>query len=128
MAFELTQDEDEVEEELEQSDALLALGLRLAHSWTTRLRSSATIAGTISWRSPITGAAAVAAQVLSRGTRFAPHARPAFVNGAPGAIVGPPGRPFAVVGFTVARGRIVAIDLIIDPDKLRGLALLNDKS
>ncbi len=73
-------------------------------------------------RPPITGAAAVAAQVLSRGTRFAPHARPALVNGAAGAIVGPERRPFAVVGFTVARGRIVAIDLIIDPEKLRGLA------
>ena len=29
---------------------------------------------------------------------------------------------FAVVGFTLAHGRIVAIDLITDPDKLRGLA------
>lgn len=38
-------------------------------------------------------------------------------------IVGPGHKPFAIVGFTVARGRIVAIDLIIDPDKLRGLAV-----
>ena len=29
----------------------------------------------------------------------------------------------AVVGFTPAHGRIVAIDLIADPQKLRGLAL-----
>jgi RNA polymerase sigma factor (sigma-70 family) len=74
-------------------------------------------------RPPITGAAAVARQVLSRGSRLAPQARPALVNGAAGVIVGPQGRPLAVVGFTVARGRIVAIDLITDREKLRGLAL-----
>ncbi len=74
-------------------------------------------------RPPVTGAAAVARQVLARGSRLAPQARPALVNGAAGLIVGPQRRPFAVVGFTVARGRIVAIDLIIDPDKLRGLAV-----
>ncbi len=73
-------------------------------------------------RPPVTGAAAVARQVLSRGSRFAPLARPAVVNGAAGLVVGPGRRPFAVVGFTVARGRVVAIDLITDPDKLRGLA------
>jgi RNA polymerase sigma-70 factor (ECF subfamily) len=73
-------------------------------------------------RPPVAGAAAVARQILARGTRFAPLARPALVNGAAGAIVGPERSPFAVVGFTVARGRIVAIDLILDPDKLRGLA------
>jgi RNA polymerase sigma-70 factor (ECF subfamily) len=74
-------------------------------------------------RPPITGAAAVAKQVLSRGSRFAPQARPAVINGAAGVIVGPERKPFAVVGFTVAGGRIVAIDLITDPDKLRSLAL-----
>ena len=65
---------------------------------------------------------ACAASVLSRGSRFAPLARPALVNGAAGALVGPAHRPFAVVGFTIAGGRIVAIDLITDPEKLRGLA------
>src|SRR3989442_2418446 len=74
-------------------------------------------------RPPVTGAAAVARQVLSRGSRFAPQARPALVNGTAGLIVGPDRSPFAVVGFTVARGRIVAIDLITDPDKLRGLSV-----
>ena len=69
------------------------------------------------------GADAVARQVLSRGSRFAPHARPAIVNGAAGVIVGPEETPFAVVGFTVARGRITAIDLIIDREKLRRVAV-----
>ena len=70
-------------------------------------------------RPPVVGAPAVAEQILSRGTRFAPHARPALVNGAAGAIVGREERPFAVVGFTVAGGRITEIDLIIDPEKLQ---------
>jgi RNA polymerase sigma-70 factor (ECF subfamily) len=72
---------------------------------------------------PITGAAAVARQVLTRGARFAPLGRPAIVNGAAGVVVGRVGKPIAVVGFTVAHDRIVAIDVITDPDKLRGLAV-----
>jgi RNA polymerase sigma factor (sigma-70 family) len=69
-------------------------------------------------RPPIEGASAVAEQILARGTRLAPFARPALVNGAAGAIVGEPSRPFAVVGFTVSGGRVTAIDLITDPEKL----------
>ena len=74
-------------------------------------------------RPPITGATDVATQLLVRGSRFAPQARMALVNGIAGLIVGPPRKPFAVVGFTLAHGRIVAIDLITDPGKLRGLTL-----
>ena len=61
--------------------------------------------------------------MLARGTRFAALGRPALVNGAAGVVVGAPGKPFAVVGFTVSRGRIVALDLVLDPDKLRRLRL-----
>jgi len=74
-------------------------------------------------RAPIVGAAAVARQIVSRGSRFAPLGRPGLVNGAAGVIVGPARGPRAVVGFTVTGGRIAAIDLILDPDKLRGLAI-----
>jgi hypothetical protein len=70
----------------------------------------------------ITGAEAVANEILSRGSRFAPMARPALVNGTAGVVVGPKDSPFAVVGFTVARGRIVAIDLITNQEKLGGIA------
>jgi RNA polymerase sigma-70 factor (ECF subfamily) len=70
-------------------------------------------------RAPITGAGAVAEQVLTRGTRFAPHARPAIVNGAAGVVVGSGDAVVAVVGFTIAHGRITAIDLITDRRKLR---------
>jgi RNA polymerase sigma factor (sigma-70 family) len=73
-------------------------------------------------RPPVVGAQAVAEQIVSRGTRFAPHARPAIVNGAAGAVVGREERPFAVVGFTTVAGRITEIDLIIDPEKLMRVA------
>jgi len=76
-------------------------------------------------RKPIGGAAAVARQVLSRGSRFAPFARPAIVNGAAGVVVVPGRKPIAVVGFTVVRGRIAAIDVIADPEKLRALTVQN---
>jgi RNA polymerase sigma-70 factor, ECF subfamily len=69
-------------------------------------------------RPPLVGAQAVARQVLTRGTAFAPLARPAIVNGAAGAVVIRGGRPFAVIGFTVSRGRIVAIDVVADRAKL----------
>jgi RNA polymerase sigma-70 factor (ECF subfamily) len=74
-------------------------------------------------RPPVVGAEAVARQVLSRGSRFAEFARPAIVNGSAGFVIVPVDRPFAVVGFTVSDGRIVEIDLIADPEKLRGVAV-----
>jgi RNA polymerase sigma factor (sigma-70 family) len=74
-------------------------------------------------REPVAGAAAVAQQVLTRGSPFARFARPAIVNGAPGVVVAPGGRPLAVVGFTSAQGRIVEIDLIADPQKLARLSI-----
>jgi RNA polymerase sigma-70 factor (ECF subfamily) len=73
-------------------------------------------------REPVAGAEAVARQVLARGRPFARFARPAIVNGSAGLVVAPGGRPMAVVGFTSARGRIVAIDLVADQEKLRRLA------
>jgi RNA polymerase sigma-70 factor, ECF subfamily len=72
-------------------------------------------------RSPIVGAEAVARQILARGTRFAPLARPAVVNGAAGAIVGAGPVPIAVVGFTVVDGRIAEIDVVANREKLRRL-------
>ena len=69
-------------------------------------------------REPITGPEAVARQVLARGRPFARFARPARVNGRAGVVIAPGGHPLAVAGFTTAHGRIVAIDLITDRDKL----------
>jgi len=70
------------------------------------------------------GAETVAQRVLARGSRFAPFGRFAIVNGGPGVLVAPPGkRPMAVVGFTVAEGRISAIEVVADPAKLRRLGV-----
>jgi RNA polymerase sigma-70 factor, ECF subfamily len=74
-------------------------------------------------REPVTGAEAVARQVLARGRPFAGFARPAIVNGAAGLVVAPRDRPLAVVGFTTVRGRIAEINLIADPEKLSRLTL-----
>jgi RNA polymerase sigma-70 factor (ECF subfamily) len=70
----------------------------------------------------VRGAPAVAEQVLSFA-RLARFARPALVNGAAGFVVTVRGRPLAVSGFTVAGGRIVEIDLLADPARLRELDL-----
>ena len=73
-------------------------------------------------RVPVTGAEDVARTILARGSRLAPYARPAIVNGNAGVIVVPGEKPIAVVSFSVAGGRIVEIDLVADPAKLRGLS------
>ena len=68
------------------------------------------------------GAATVAGQALT----FAQPSRltrPALVNGAPGVVVVQHGRPFAIMGFTVMRGKIVEIDVLTDPERLRQLDL-----
>src|SRR5919198_622840 len=57
----------------------------------------------------VRGAAAVARSALSGARdRAAVTMRPALVNGAAGVIVSDGGQPFAVWGFTIARGKIVA--------------------
>ena len=67
----------------------------------------------------IRGAAAVARQA-----RAVPGAlvRPALVNGAAGAVITVRGRPFSVMGFAIAEGRIVEIDAIADPERVRRIA------
>jgi RNA polymerase sigma factor (sigma-70 family) len=74
--------------------------------------------------SVVHGAAAVAEQALAGGfSRLARMARPALVNGAAGVVFAAGGRPFAVVGFTVRHGRIVEIDILADPERLRRVDL-----
>jgi RNA polymerase sigma-70 factor (ECF subfamily) len=69
----------------------------------------------------ITGAEEVANVVLARGTPFAPFAKPAVVDGQAGAAVVVGGVLRSVVKFTVSGGRVVAMDLTIDPDTLARL-------
>lgn len=72
--------------------------------------------------SGVRGARAVAEQALTfQG--LARSARPALVNGAAGFVVAPGGRPFAVIGFTVTGGKIVEMDVLADPERLRPLDL-----
>jgi len=54
-------------------------------------------------------------------------ARPALVNGAAGVVITVNGRPVSVMGFTVTGGKIVAIDAVVDPVRLRqrGLSVLD---
>src|SRR5215216_49805 len=75
----------------------------------------------------VRGVRAVAEQTLTF-SRLSPFVRPELVNGAAGVVVAPRGRPFAVMGFTVRRGKIVEIDVLADPARLRqlDLAVLDD--
>jgi len=70
----------------------------------------------------ISGARAVAGGALAF-SRLAPFARPALVNGAAGLVTARDGRPLSVMGFTVARGKIVEIDVLADPGRLGRLDL-----
>jgi RNA polymerase sigma-70 factor, ECF subfamily len=74
------------------------------------------------------GARAVAEQAVMF-SQLAGLARPALVNGAAGIVAfDASGQPFSVLGFTVSRGKIVEIDALADPVRLRklDLAVLDD--
>jgi RNA polymerase sigma factor (sigma-70 family) len=70
----------------------------------------------------VRGAQAVAENARSFA-HLGPFGRPALVNGAAGMVVAPHGRLFAVMGFTVADGRIVEIDVLADPARVKRLDL-----
>ncbi len=67
----------------------------------------------------VRGATAVA-QTFSGRARAA---QPALVNGAAGLVWAPGGRPRVVFAFTIRRGKIVEIDLVAEPERLRQLDL-----
>jgi RNA polymerase sigma-70 factor (ECF subfamily) len=50
-------------------------------------------------------------------------ARPALVNGTVGIVAAPRGRLLVVLGLTIRRGKIVEIDVVADPGRLRQLEL-----
>jgi RNA polymerase sigma-70 factor (ECF subfamily) len=91
---------------LDPDVVLRADGGRAPHRPTVELHGARTVAGQ----------AALA-------TRLAPYARPALVNGTAGAVVLIGGRTYSVMGFAVAGGRIIAIDILYDPERLAGLDL-----
>jgi RNA polymerase sigma-70 factor, ECF subfamily len=70
----------------------------------------------------VRGAAKVAGQALFY-SRLGLVTRPALVNGAIGTVSTLDGEPFSVGGITVRGGKIVEIDILADPERLRQLDL-----
>jgi RNA polymerase sigma-70 factor, ECF subfamily len=67
----------------------------------------------------VRGAAAVARTFAGR----ARAAQPALVNGAPGLVWAPGGTPRVVFDFTITRGKILQIEMVAEPERLRQLVL-----
>jgi RNA polymerase sigma-70 factor (ECF subfamily) len=67
----------------------------------------------------VRGAVAVADTFSGR----ARAAQPALIDGAAGAVWAPGGKPRVVFGFTVRGGRIVEINMLADPERIRHLDL-----
>ncbi len=94
-------------------EALLAL---LDPDVTVRAdRAAAAMGG--DWE--VRGATAVAKTFSGR----ARAARPVLIDGMPGAVWAPGGKPRVVIAFTIEDGRIAVIDLIADPDELASIDL-----
>ena len=70
----------------------------------------------------VRGAREVASRAMTF-RRLAPFVRPALINGVAGVVVAPEGHVVSVMAFTVASGRVVAIDALADPERLRTLDL-----
>lgn len=69
-------------------------------------------------RSRVIRGARRVAQGAPAGAQSGRQVRLALVNGAPGAIILERGRPFSLASFTVIGGRIVEIDVLMDPERL----------
>jgi RNA polymerase sigma-70 factor, ECF subfamily len=73
-------------------------------------------------RREIRGAAAVASQASSYA-RLELDVRPALINGVAGAVAFLHGQPFSIGVVTVRNGKIVELDFLADPERLRRLDL-----
>jgi RNA polymerase sigma-70 factor (ECF subfamily) len=69
--------------------------------------------------SELQGAHAVAEQFAGQ----AQAAQLALIDGVAGAVWAPGGTPRVVFGFTVRNGKVVEIELVADPERLRRLAI-----
>ena len=79
-------------------------------------------AGRVGASGPTRGAEAVARRALLFA-QFNLLTHPALVNGVAGAVTTRDGVPFSVGAFTVRGGKIVALDILADPERLRDLDL-----
>lgn len=68
------------------------------------------------------GAETVASQAVMYSS-LVPFVRPALINGAAGVVVVSADGPLSLMAFTVTSGKIAAIDVIVDQDRLRALGL-----
>jgi RNA polymerase sigma-70 factor (ECF subfamily) len=69
----------------------------------------------------IHGASAVASQARL-GANPAAQIQPALVNGASGVVITIGGRPHVVMAFTVVEDKVIEIDVIADPERVRRVA------
>jgi DNA-directed RNA polymerase specialized sigma24 family protein len=100
----------------EADDAVQESWLRLSRSGTSGVEN---LGG---WLTTVT------ARVCLDMLRSRKSRREELVNGAAGLVWAPGGRPRVVFGFGLRRGKIVEIDMIAAPERLRrlDLAVLND--
>ena len=56
-------------------------------------------------------------------SRFAQHTKLALINGVPGLVTAADGQPISVIAFTIRGGRVLEIDILADPSRLRQLNL-----
>jgi RNA polymerase sigma factor (sigma-70 family) len=70
----------------------------------------------------VRGAEAVAGQARTY-SRLGLEIRPALVNGVVGAVATRGGEPFSVGALTIRDGKIIALDFLADPERLRTLDL-----
>ncbi|MFF7730566.1 sigma-70 family RNA polymerase sigma factor [Streptomyces sp. NPDC008001] len=70
----------------------------------------------------LNGARTVAGRAITFG-QLSPFVRPVLINGAAGVVVVANGRPMSVMAFTVVDGKIAAIQVLADPERLGRLEL-----
>jgi RNA polymerase sigma-70 factor (ECF subfamily) len=68
------------------------------------------------------GAREVAGQAVL-ASRLAPFVRPALINGSAGVVVVVDGKVQSIMAFTVAHGRIAAMEVLLDPRRLAAVDL-----
>jgi RNA polymerase sigma factor (sigma-70 family) len=78
--------------------------------------------GPVGGRAELRGAAAVANQAASYA-QIGLEIRPALINGVAGAVAFRDGQPFSIGAVTVRNGKIVELDFLADPERLRQLDL-----
>ena len=104
-------------------EALLAV---LDPDVVVRADQGAVPAGALGGAGAASGPVRGAAQVARRAMVFAQLGlltHPALVNGVAGAVTTRDGVAFSVGAFTVRGGKVVALDILADPDRLRALDL-----